>query len=110
MISVFNFGEGLLAFIVMLEDLQDQKTLLGVHDVGNVVLVHLEDSVFEFLGEFAALVDAEEAALLGGAAVGKALGHFAEVFAVFNALKSGVGFFLEVGDLFGDFLFGVDFD
>ena len=91
-------------------DLKDEEALLGVENVGEDVLLHLEDGVFELLGKFALLVDAEEAALLGGAAVGKALGDFAEIFAIFNALESGFGFLFEVRKL-GVFLpFRADFD
>ena len=94
----------------MFENLKNEIALFGVEDVGEVVLLHLEDGVFEFLGEFAALVDAEEAALFRGAAVGKALGDFAEVFAVFHALKSGFGFFLQVGKLGVLLPFRADYD
>ena len=67
---VFHFTERLLTFVVVLEHLQDQIALLGVHHVGEAILLHAEDLVFKLLGKFAALVDAQEAALFRGAAVG----------------------------------------
>ena len=96
---VFDLGERLLAFVVVLQHLQDQVALLGLDDVGQTVLLHGENCVFEFLGKFAALVNRQEAALLGGAAVGQPLGDFAKIFAVLNALQRGFGFFLQVRQL-----------
>ena len=83
----FDFRERLLAFVVMFQNLKNQIALLGFHYVRQIILLHLENGVFQFFGKFAALVDSEEAALRFGAAVGKALGHFAEVFAVLDALQ-----------------------
>src|SRR5712672_1005140 len=83
---IFDFVERLLTGFVALKDLQDKVALLGVHDIGQFVFLHLKNHVFELLGKLAAFVNAEEAALLGRAAVGKALGNFAEIFAVFHAL------------------------
>ena len=90
----------MFAFVVVLQDLQNQVALLGFHDLGQLIALHLEDFVFEFLGKFAALVDAEKTALALGAAIGKALGDFAEVLAVLDALESSFRFFLQVREFF----------
>ncbi len=94
----------------MLQDLQDQEALFRFHNFGQFVALHLEDAILEFLGEFSTLVDAEEAALAFGAAVGKTLGDFAEVFAVLYALQRGLSLFLQVRELFRFLPFRADHD
>src|SRR5580700_4918580 len=91
---VFDFGKGLFAFVVMLEDLHDQKALLRFHHFGKVVSLHLEDRVFKFFGELAALVLPKIAALFGGGAVRITLGDFTEVFSILDALAGRFGFLL----------------
>ena len=82
----------------------------GFHDFGQLVALHLEDLVFEFLGKFSALIDAEKAALALRAAIGKPLGDFAEVLAVLDALERGLRLFFEFGEIFRLLSFGVNHD
>src|SRR5438094_9586884 len=84
----------------MFEHLQDEEALLGLHDVGEVVPLHLENHILELLGELPALVYADEAALALGAAIRSPLGSFAEVFSVLYALQRGFRLTLQVRTLF----------
>ncbi len=74
------------------------------------LLLHDEDFVFEFLGKFAALIDAEVTTLLGGSAIGPALGHFREICTIVQEFVDVVGFLLNVGDFRGSLAFGFEFD
>ncbi len=62
----------------MFGDLEDDKTLLGADDVGNVARLHGERLVLKFLGQRGALEVAEIAALGGGGSVGILFGDVVE--------------------------------
>src|SRR5690242_3316076 len=107
---ISHFVERLLSFVVVLQHLQNQVALLGLQDVGELVPLHRKNFVFEFLGQFAALVRAQVAALILGGAVRVALGNFAEVFSVLHALQSRFRFFLERRQFVGALPLRVDLD
>ena len=78
----------------MLQDLHDQESLFGFHHIGQFVLFHFEDDVFQLRGELAALVLPQIPALFGGRPIGITLGDLREIFAVLHALQRRVRFLL----------------
>ena len=105
----FDFFVRLFAFGVVLENLKNQKALLGLDDRSKIVLLHDEDLVFQFFRKLTALVDAEVAALLGGRAIGPALGEFGELFTILQLFLMSSAFFLMSATSAG-LAFGLEFD
>ena len=100
---VINLVFGLLARRVVLHYLKNQKAGLGRDDVGYVVALQLKNQRFEIGGELAVLESPQVSALLGGAAVGKALGQFPEVVAILHALEQTVCLLLQRAASSSDF-------
>src|SRR5215472_2645664 len=98
---ISDLVDRLLPFAVMLQHLKNQVALLGLEDVGKLVSLHVEDFVFELFRKFPALVNAQKAALLFGAAVGVPLGDFAKVFTILNSLERCLRFLLQRRQLVG---------
>ena len=61
--------------------------MLGFDDVGQLVLIHFENDVFQFLRKLTALVLTQVTALLGGRAIGKTFGQFGEILAFLHAIQ-----------------------
>src|SRR5260370_896782 len=85
----------------MLVDFQDDETLLGADDVGHISGIHGEGLVLELRRQHAALEVAQVAALGGGGAIGRTLGHLIKLCSTLDVGQQIVGFLLGSGQLVG---------